>query len=83
VSITKPAPKPKPKPKPKLVSIPGPKPKLTSKPATPPWSKPPGSDRGQGGCGQNRGGPPGPWRGWSHNPWQRRSPTWPRWFRNH
>lgn len=81
VEITKP--EPEPKPKPKLVSIPKPKPKLTSKPARPPWSKPPTSDRGHGGCGQNRGGPPGPWRGWPHNRWQRRAPTWPRWFQNH
>jgi hypothetical protein len=78
VSITE----PRPKPKPKLVSVPEPKPKLTSKPAAPPWPRPPTWDRGHGGCGESRGGPPGPRRGWPHNPWQRRSPTWPRWFRN-
>jgi diguanylate cyclase (GGDEF)-like protein len=83
VSITEP--EPKLKSKPKLVVKPEPNPKLTSKPApvAPPWSKPPTSDRGHGRCGQHRGGPPGPRRGWPRTPWQRRSPTWPRWFWNH
>jgi diguanylate cyclase (GGDEF)-like protein len=81
VSITE----PKLKSKPKLVAMPEPNPKLTSKPepVIPPWSKPPTSDRGHGRCGQHRGGPPGPRPGWPRTSWQRRSPTWPLWFRNH